>query len=169
MKHYKFDVEKELRARCSPPPADLARALADEVRSSRATTRSPLRRVGLALALSGLIVVALASFGGIGYASSSASHAAKKPAKHAVREVTKSAAHAQYASFTPPSKPKPQTDGPTVTGGTAGTQAAEAPRAMSAQLPFTGLALWVPLATGIVLISLGLVLRTRGRRRDAAQ
>jgi hypothetical protein len=169
MKHDKFDVEKELHAGRSRLPAELARALADQVRSSRATTRSPLGRVGLALALSGLIVVALASFGGIGYASSSASHAVKKPTKHAVREVTKSAAHAQYARFTPPSKPKPQTNGTTVTRGTAGAQAAGAAKATSAQLPFTGLALWVPLATGIVLISLGLVLRTRGRRRDAAQ
>lgn len=166
MKHDKFDIEKELHAGRSRPPAELARALADEVRSSRGTTRSPLGRVGPALALSGLIVVALASFGGIGYASSSASHAVKKPAKHAVPEVTKSAAHAQYARFTPPSKPKPQA---TVTRAAAGAQAAGAAKATSAQLPFTGLALWVPLATGIVLISLGLVLRTRGRRRDTTQ
>jgi hypothetical protein len=168
MKHKKFDLQGELRAGRSKPRAEFAKAVADEVRNSRETARSPFGRVGLALALSGLIVVALASFGGIGYASSSASHAVKKPTKHVVREVTKSAAHAQYAPFTPPAKPKPE---PQIneSGGTASAQAAGAPKATSSQLPFTGLALWVPLSAGIVLISLGLVLRTRGRRRDTAQ
>jgi hypothetical protein len=37
----------------------------------------------------------------------------------------------------------------------------------SSQLPFTGLALWVPLALGLALIVFGLALRTRVRRRDA--
>ncbi len=179
MKQDKFDLEKELRAGRSAPRADFAQALADDVRGAR---RSPRGRVGLALALSGLIVVALASFGGIGYASSSASHAVKKPGKQQhVREVTKSAAHAQYAPFTPPTKKtKPattpattQTKGTTKKTKTSGTQSAQgalaAPKATSAQLPFTGLALWVPLAIGLLLISFGLVLRTRGRRRDATQ
>jgi hypothetical protein len=170
MKRRKFDLEKQLRAGRPQPRDEFAQALADEVASSRATTRSPLGRVGLALALTGLIVVALASFGGIGYASSSASHAVKKQSKQHVRVVKTSAAHAQYAPFTPPTKPaKPTTEpgGTTQTGGTAGTEAA-APKAKSAQLPFTGLALWVPLAIGLALVSIGLVLRTRGRRRDAA-
>jgi hypothetical protein len=169
MKHRKLNVEKELRASRSAPRAEFAQALVDEVRSSR-PARSPLGRVGLALALSGLIVIALASFGGIGYASSSASHAVKKPAKQHVRVVKKSAAHAQYAPFTPPAKPKPkpETNGTTQTGGTAGTEAAAPPKVKSAQLPFTGLALWVPFAVGMVLVSIGLVLRTRARRRDAA-
>jgi len=166
MRHKKFDVERELRKSRPQPRVDFVRALAGEVRSSRAVTRSPLGRVGLALALSGLIVVALASFGGIGYASSAASHAVKKPtAKHA-RVVTTSAAHAQYAPFTPPTvKPKPAAPG------AAGAAGAKSPnpvaKVSSSQLPFTGLALWVPLAIGLVLIALGLVLRTRVRRRGA--
>jgi hypothetical protein len=164
MRHKKFDVERELRKSRPQPRVDFVRALADEVRSSPAVTRSPLGRVGLALALSGLIVVALASFGGIGYASSAASHAVKKP-EHA-RVVTKSAAHAQYAPFTPPKvKPKPSASG------AAGAAGAKSPnpvaKVKSSQLPFTGLALWVPLAIGLVLIALGLVLRTRVRRRGA--
>src|SRR6478736_7555455 len=138
MKHRKFDVEKELRTGRSAPRAEFTQALVDEVRST-GPARSPRARVGLALALSGLIVVALASFGGIGYASSSASHAAKKPTKQHVRSVKTSAAHAQYAPFTPPSKPKPTTgtNGTTQTGGTAGTDAASppAPQVKSAQLP----------------------------------
>jgi hypothetical protein len=80
MKYFKnrreLDLEGELRASRSRPRADFAEALANEVRS-RPPERSRLGRTGLALALSGLIVVALASFGGIGYASSAASHAVK--------------------------------------------------------------------------------------------
>jgi hypothetical protein len=178
MKHKKFNLESELRASRSQPRADFARGLADEVRSTGAATRSPRGRVGLALALSGLIVVALASFGGMGYASSSASHAVKKPAvaKHA-QKPSKSAAQAQYAPFTPPTTNKIKPTTPTTEGtngstgsGTAGagTGQAGAPKATSSQLPFTGLALWVPLAVGLMLISLGLVLRTRGRRRHTS-
>jgi hypothetical protein len=179
MKHDKFkrfDLESELRASRSQPRADFARELGNEVRSSRERERSPLGRVGLALALSGLIVVALASFGGIGYASSAASHAVKKPtaAKHAwIVQRPKSAAAAQYTTpvtkaFTPPkakvvAKVK-KVKAPKAAAAAVKVQTA-APKATSAQLPFTGLALWVPLAVGLVLISLGLVLRTRGRRR----
>ena len=176
MKDRKFDLETELRTGRSAPRAEFAQALVDEVRSS-GPARSPLGRLGLALALSGLIVVALASFGGIGYASSSASHAAKKPAKQHVRVVKTSAAHAQYAPFTPPAKPKaPFTPPSQPTGGAAGTGSTSAPftppaapQVKSAELPFTGLALWVPLAFGLAIVSIGLVLRTRGRRRDATQ
>ena len=176
MKHRKFDLETELRTGRSAPRAEFTQALVDEVRSS-GPARSPLGRVGLALALSGLIVVALASFGGIGYASSSASHAAKKPAKQHVRVVKTSAAHAQYAPFTPPTEPKaPFTPPSKPTGGAAGTESTSAPftppaapQVKSAELPFTGLALWVPLAFGLAIVSIGLVLRTRGRRRDATQ
>ena len=176
MKHKKFDLETELRTGRSAPRAEFTQALVEEVRSS-GPARSPLARVGGALALSGLIVVALASFGGIGYASSSASHAAKTPTKQHARAVKTSAAHAQYAPFTPPSaaKPTPSAAKPTPsaakpatgTNGAAGTEAASpAPQVKSAELPFTGLALWVPLAFGLAIVSIGLVLRTRGRRRD---
>jgi hypothetical protein len=174
MKHKKFgkfNLERELRANRSQPRVDFARTLADEVRTSGAEKRSPLGRVGLALALSGLIVVALASFGGIGYASSAGSHAVKKPtvAKH-VRKASTSAAQAQYAPFTPPTtkpKPKPPTGTSGTGSGTGGAGATQTggTKATASQLPFTGLALWVPLAVGLMLISLGLVLRTRGRRR----
>jgi len=166
MKHNKFNLERELRANRAEPRVEFAQALADEVRGTRAVTRSRRGRVGLAFALSGLIVVALASFGGIGYASSAASHAVKKPtvAKHV--RVVKSAAHAQYAPFTPP-KAKPTTQVTNETAGAAPATKAVAPEAVSSQLPFTGLALWVPLAIGLLLLAFGLGLRTRARRRDA--
>jgi hypothetical protein len=169
MKHRKFDLEKELRATRSEPRVEFARALADQVRGSRAETRSPLGRLGLVLALSGLIVVALASFGGISYASSSASHAVKKPAAKHVAVEEKSAAHAQYAPFKPPAaKPKPSSTPPA--SGAEGSEGAATPPAAvavkSSQLPFTGLALWVPIAIGLLLVAVGLALRTRDRRRD---
>ena len=168
MKHSKFDkfdLERELRAGRPEPRVDFARELGNEVRSRRATERSPLGRVGLAFALTGLIVVALASFGGIGYASSAASHAVKKPTVAKAKVATKSAASAQYAPFTPP-KAEVVAKVPKDAAAAVKVQTA-APKATSAQLPFTGLALWVPLAIGLVLISLGLVLRTRGRRRHS--
>jgi hypothetical protein len=161
MKHNKVDLEGRLRASRAQPRVEFAQALADEVRSSPSSSRSPRGRVGLALALTGLIVVALASFGGIGYASSAGSHAAKKPGVKHVHVVTKSAAHAQYAPYTPPTKPVTQTNVAAVEGQST------APTVSSSQLPFTGLALWVPIAIGLLLLALGLALRTRGRRRDA--
>jgi len=169
MKHRKFDLEKQLRAGRSEPRAEFAQGLAEDVRGRR-PARSPLGRVGLALALSGLIVVALASFGGISYASSSASHAVKKQTRQVHVQVPTSAAHAQYAPFTPPKakpQPAPEVKG-TQTGGIAGAEAATPPQVKSAELPFTGLSLWMPLAIGLVLVSIGLVLRTRARRRDTA-
>ncbi len=162
--HRRFDVEHELRAARPEPRADFVRALVDEVRTSPEPTRSKLGRVGLAAAITGLAAVAIASFGGVGYASYTASQTAKKAErpKHAVRIVTSSAAQAQYAPFTPPKK-----------AAAAGAKAQKPPAPPAAkqpvttsQLPFTGLALWVPLAIGSLLIAFAL-LRTRGRRRGS--
>jgi len=168
MKDDRFDLEGELRAGRSRPRAEFTSELAGEVRE--ASGRARQSRAGLMLALAGLVTVAVASFGGVGYASSS------KPSH--------SSAAAQYAPFTPPqatpkAKPKvkpaaftppkvapkvaPTVAPKAVTKAAVKTQAA--PKA--SQLPFTGLTLWVPLAAGFVLIALGLALRLRGRRRDS--
>ena len=162
MQHDNFDIENELRESRPKPRGDFASGLADQVRS-HPTEQTRLGRAGVAVALSGLIVVALASFGGIGYASSSASHAKKQPtvAKHI--RVVHSAAQAQYAPFTPPT-PKP--------AGVVAPPKTPAPAAQvqappRAQLPFTGLALWIPLAIGLAMLALGLTVRTRARRRDS--
>ena len=96
MEHDKFDIENELREGRPKPRGDFASALADQVRS-HPTERTRLGRVGVAMALSGLIVVALASFGGIGYASSSASHAKKQPAAAHITLITHSARLASTA------------------------------------------------------------------------
>ena len=84
-----LDLEGELRASRPQPPADFVKALAAEARTAP-PERTRAGRFGLAIALSGLILVVLASFGGIGYASSAASHAVKK--QSATKEV-QSAAH----------------------------------------------------------------------------
>ena len=153
MKDNRFDVEGELRKNRSQPRADFTSALAGEVRE--ASGRAKQSRVGMMLALAGLVTVAVASFGGVGYASSN------QPAN--------SAAGAQYKVFTPPkAKPKVKPKKHIIKAAPkaqvqAATKTAAAPKATS-QLPFTGLTLWVPLAAGLVLIALGLVLRTRGRR-----
>jgi hypothetical protein len=173
MEHEKFDVEGELRAHRSAPRTEFADTLAGDVRRT-GPSRSRRLSVGSGLALTGLIVVAVASFGGIGYASSSPNAAKKQPAKVWVVKGPSSAAAAQYGT-TSTTTTTEQAVSPTNTPAkpTGGTESAEgtlaAPKAKSAQLPFTGLSLWVPLAIGLMLISLGLVLRTRGRRRDAAQ
>jgi hypothetical protein len=143
MKHDKFDLERELREGRSEPRADFASALAGEVRG--AVGRARQGRMGLMVALAGLVVVAVASFGGVGYASS------QKP-------VAKTAAAAEYKQFTK----KASTHQEQVAGQAKAIKAA--PKVKSGQLPFTGLALWIPLAGGGVLIALGLTLRIRGRR-----
>jgi hypothetical protein len=150
MEDNKFDLEGELQAGRPRPRADFAEGLARDVRGRRRQSR-----IGLMLATAGLVIVAVASFGGVGYASSS------KPAivKHA-----NSAASAQYTTYKPKTTIKAETKGAAHAQGTA-QKVAPKPAPTQSQLPFTGLALWVPLAAGLVLIALGLVLRTRGRRR----
>ena len=172
MKYFKIrrqlDLEGELRASRPEARADFVTGLADEVRS-RPQERTRLGRVGLASALSGLIVVALASFGGIGYASSAASHAVKKPTvvKHVwIVEKATTAADDQYCTPNPceitavKHAAKAQV--------AAQTKVKPAPKVTAAKLPFTGLALWIPLAFGLMLIGTGVVLRTRGRRQRSS-
>ena len=141
MKDGKFDLERELRKGRSQPRDEFVTSLAGDVR--RRVRRS---RTGLMLALCGLMVVAVSSFGGIGYAATSKPHKAT------------SAASAQYTSFTP----KHTQAKPTKSG-----VASAPPAKASSQLPFTGLALWIPLAFGLVLIGSGVVLTTRARRRGS--
>jgi hypothetical protein len=143
MKDGKFDLEGELRKGRSQPRDEFVTSLAGDVRK-----RVRRSRAGLMVALCGLMVVAVTSFGGIGYAATSKQHKAT------------SAASAQYTSFTPKhTQAKP-------TKSAAGVATAP-PAKASSQLPFTGLALWIPLAFGLVLIGSGVVLTTRARRHGS--
>jgi hypothetical protein len=172
-------LEGELRASRPVPRADFAQTLTTEVRSRKAPERNG-GRFGLGIAIAGLVVVAVASFGGISYASTK-----KQVQPKHVWIVGKgnSAAAAQYCSSDPADCPTtttteevapvektvtPKTVTPaTGTEGAAAVKGqAAAPKVSSSQLPFTGLALWVPLAIGLLLVAFGLGLRTRARRRD---
>jgi hypothetical protein len=146
--------------------AMIASTLGDPSKDARTASRR-LGRAGIALAVTGLMLVAFASFGGVGYASSAASDAIKKVQTIVHLKSTQaprgtSAAQAQYAPPpTPKPKPKPKPPfkppkpKPPSQGGTQG-----------AGLPFTGLALWIPVVLGMAIVLLGLGLRRLGRRNE---
>jgi len=156
MSNERFDLEGELNAGRSGPRAEFVTSLAGDVRG-----RVRRSKIGLTLALCGLMIVAVASFGGIGYAAGS------KPAK------SNSSASAQYGPYTPkqtahfaPKVAKVKAKAAVKAEATA--VAPKAAPAHSSQLPFTGLALWVPLAIGLLLIGSGVLLRTRARRHGSS-
>jgi hypothetical protein len=158
MSNERFDLEGELNAGRSGPRAEFVTSLAGDVRG-----RVRRSKIGLTLALCGLMIVAVASFGGIGYAAGS------KPAKQ-----SNSSASAQYAPYTPkqtahfaPKVAKVKAKAAVKAEATAVAPKA-APAQTSSQLPFTGLALWVPLAIGLLLIGSGVLLRTRAKRHGSS-
>src|ERR1043166_9209963 len=78
----------ELRASRPEPPNELIRAIvARAPKRARHMTRRPLR-LAVAGAITTAVVVALAAFGGCGYASSSVAHAVK-----AVKKVSHVSGH----------------------------------------------------------------------------
>src|SRR4051812_16118295 len=100
--HRKNDLEARLRSQRPEPRQEFLASLADTVRSDRAK-RTPHLRVVFAGGLTAALLVALASFGGLGYAASSswhAVHAAAKvvhPAKkHKATAAKRSSAADQY-------------------------------------------------------------------------
>ena len=183
MKDRRFDLEGELHADRPRPRDEFATALAGEVRG--ASQRARQGRFGLWLALTGLSIVAIASFGGVAYADSHPTSAASAqydtPTIPTTTEATKTEPATVQANvvpqkFTPPTaKPKAHVvkhakakknvvHRVQVAGATKASNVA--PKVVkSGQLPFTGLALWIPLAFGLVLIAAGVTLRTKARRR----
>jgi hypothetical protein len=69
-RHEPFDLEAELRASRPEPPSELVHQLEARVRTS-GRTRAGSFRVALVGALTAVMLLALASVGGVGYASSS--------------------------------------------------------------------------------------------------
>jgi len=168
-------LERELRKHRPEARTEFVSSVAEGLGGRSIVSRPASRRfgrAGVALAITGLMLIAFASFGGVGYASSAASDAIKKvqtivhlKSSPAPRSI--SAAQAQYApppAPPPPApkpKPKPKPSGgvlkpPKPSGGTQGSG-----------LPFTGLALWIPAALGLAIFLLGLGLRRFGRRNEA--
>jgi cell division septation protein DedD len=175
VKDERFDLEDELRAGRSQPRDEFVAALAGDVRG-----RVRRSRIGLTVALCGLAIVAVASFGGIGYAASN------KPVKSKSDTSSASAQYNETPTLTTTAPTQQSSESPVVTTAPENTTqtpkeavkaeaAAAAPAATpkpapvstSSQLPFTGLALWIPLAIGLVLIAAGVVLRTRAKRHGS--
>jgi hypothetical protein len=144
-----FDLEGELHAGRSEPRSEFVTSLAGDVRS-----RVRRVRVGLWLALAGLVVVAVASFGGIGAAATTKHQTAASAQYHRY--------HPKTAKFTPKTVQAQHQQGTQAVAKTSAPKTS-APKT-SSQLPFTGLALWVPLAVGLLLIAFGVALRTRAKR-----
>lgn len=107
--HKPLDLEAELKAGRPEPSSELVHRLEGRVRN-HGRTRGSLR-VAFVGALTAVMLVALASVGGVGYAASAASgaavsvHRAVKPKKKA-RVVKKSSASAQYGHKKPKKKAK---------------------------------------------------------------
>ena len=148
MKDKRFDLEGELHAGRSEPRSEFVTSLAGDVRG-----RVRRVRVGLWMALAGLVVVAVASFGGIGTAATG--HKA-------------TSASAQYTSTPKTAKFTPKTVQKAQPKQAAKAVAKTSQYKPSSQLPFTGLALWVPLAIGLLLIAFGVTLRTRAKRQHGS-
>ena len=105
-RHEPFDLEAELRAGRPEPAPDFVRQLEARVRENGRTRVGSLR-VAFVGALTAVMLIALASVGGVGNASSAARDAAVSvtrvvsPTDRIVRVLTRSAAIDQY-------KPKPK-------------------------------------------------------------
>src|SRR4051812_49160771 len=98
--HRKNDLEARLRSQRPEPRQEFLASLADTVRSDRAKRRTPHLRVVFAGGLTAALLVALASFGGLGYAASSSWHAVNAAAKAvhpAKKHRTKAAKHSSAA------------------------------------------------------------------------
>jgi hypothetical protein len=164
-------VEGALRAERSEVRDELVARLAERVAASRPARR--WSRVAFAGAMTVFMLGTFASFGGLGYAASSAQEAAKgiariaKPAKQtklAVR-TTKSSAQDQYGqeTVTPVVNKKPKVAKKNTRVAGVFTPPAVA---SSDELPFTGLGLGATAALGLLLLALGVLLRRRETRRN---
>ena len=156
----------EARLRTARPEADeeLVRSIVGSL-EPRGEPRA-WSRVAFAGAFTTLLVGMFASFGGIGYAASGATtavHTLTKIAKAQKVVVHHSAAANQY---------QPGDEGqqaPEETQGTQGAEAAQGVEAASGTLPFTGISLLATMLLGLAMVSAGLALRRRERRKAKAQ
>lgn len=100
-RHEPFDLEAELRTSRPEPSPEFVRQLDARVRND-GRTRAGSLRVAFVGALTAVMLLAVASVGGVGYASSAATDAAVSvkrvvsPTDRIVRVLTRSAAIDQY-------------------------------------------------------------------------
>jgi hypothetical protein len=109
-RHGEFDLEAELKAARPEPSDELVRTLESRVRNDGRTRVGSLR-VAFVGALTAVMLVALGSVGGVGYASSAARDAAVSvkrvvQPKKVVRVLKKSPAIDQYKKRKPVKKVK---------------------------------------------------------------
>jgi len=158
------DRRLEARLRTARPEAD--EELVRNIVGSLEPRREPRAwsRVAFAGAFTTLLVGMFASFGGISYAASGATtavHTLTKIAKAQKVVVHHSAAANQY---------EPGDEGQQApTSETQGAQGAQGVEAASGTLPFTGISLLVTMLLGLTMVSTGLALRRRERRKAKAQ
>jgi hypothetical protein len=101
------DLERALISQRPEPRRAFVRAVAAGLR--RPDQRPRAGRIGLALAFSGLVLIGLASFGGVGYAWSAASQAVRKveTAVHVAKPTSTRGPSAAEAEYGPPTFPPP--------------------------------------------------------------
>jgi cobalamin biosynthesis Mg chelatase CobN len=153
-------VDEKLRA--DAPQADEAfvRSLARELGPSQPAHRRS--RLAFVSAFTVIVIGAVASFGGVGYAANQAATAAKNAVTH------KTSAQGQYKAKKPV-QPAPVVKGAAVAQ-TASSTAATTPAASatasssSDTLPVTGLSLIGTLALGGAMVGVGIALRRRESR-----
>lgn len=165
---HESDFEAKLRvARVEPREQfvdDLSRRVTASSGVRVARPARPLSRVAFAAALTALMVGMFASFGGVGYAASSADHTYKAVKTLVVDHkltVKHSSAADQYGK--PPSEPSTSTDG------VSGEQTVAGAVAGQGTLPFTGLSLLATMLVSLVLIATGVMLRRRERTSERSK
>jgi hypothetical protein len=149
--------EHELRASRPEPRADFLNELSQQMADSKAGSRRRApSQIAFALALTTFALGTFASFGGVGYAASSAVSTANV-VKHAIahQQVPRhTSAAAQYGPATAPAAAAPAQQ----TAAAGGVAAGET-------LPFTGLSLLSTAIVGFALLLAGIFLRRRESRR----
>jgi hypothetical protein len=109
-RHEPFDLEAELRDSRPEPPSELVHQLEARVRTS-GRTRAGSFRVAFVGALTAVMLLALASVGGVGYASSAGRDAAVSVKRivtpgDVVKVLKRSSAQQQYNPTKPATKKK---------------------------------------------------------------
>jgi hypothetical protein len=101
------DLEQALISQRPEPRRAFVKAVAASLR--RTDQRPRAGRIGLVLAFSGLVLIGMASFGGVGYAWSAASQAVHKveTAVHAAKPTAARGPSAAEAEYGPPTFPPP--------------------------------------------------------------
>jgi hypothetical protein len=156
-------TERQLR-RERPQPSDELVASISAAVAARRPRGAVGSRIAFAAAITTFMLGTFASFGGLSYAASGASTAARAVERVVVEQVPlvreNSAAADQYGpAVTPPTVEVAKPANRDVAGTVAGTAAA------SGVLPFTGLSLATTLLISLGLIGAGVALRRRELRR----